>query len=449
MHRFMICNTQKIIVVLGILWLILPPLLGQADNLQSGPMVGYSNMREVMLWVQTRDSAKVIFRYWEKDTPSVYWKTEEATTQKATAFTARLVADQVQPGKRYGYALFIDGQKVARPYPLEFQTQSLWYYPADPPDFTFVTGCGTFVNEKKYDRPGKPYGGDYHIFNAIYETHPDFMLWLGDNVYLRWADWGSRTGILHRYTHTRSLPEMQPLLGSVHHYAIWDDHDYGPNDSDRSYPYKHFTEEAFKLFWANPNYNVMGDGGITGTFIWQDIQFFLLDNRYFRSPNNRKTGKRIMLGDAQIQWLIDGLSYSRASFKFIAVGGQILNPSAVWETYSTYPEERKKLLNAIEAAGIPGVIFLTGDRHHTVLFRMDRPRSYPLYELSSSPFTSTAHPPMKEEGAFYVPGTLVTERNFALLEVSGPRKDRVLKIRILNKDGKELWQYTLRSGDLK
>jgi len=69
MHRFMICNTQKIIVVLGILWLILPPLLGQADNLQSGPMVGYSNMREVMLWVQTRDSAKVIFRYWEKDTP--------------------------------------------------------------------------------------------------------------------------------------------------------------------------------------------------------------------------------------------------------------------------------------------------------------------------------------------------------------------------------------------
>ena len=82
------------------------------------------------------------------------------------------------------------------------------------------------------------------------------MIWLGDNVYFREPD-DSRTGVYHRYSHDRSLPELQPLLGSVHHYAIWDDHDYGPNNSDRSFIYKNITLQAFKDFWANPTYGLV------------------------------------------------------------------------------------------------------------------------------------------------------------------------------------------------
>ena len=53
--------------------------------------------------------------------------------------------------------------------------------------------------------------------------NPDFMLWLGDNTYLRESDWNSRTGFIKRYPHTRALSELQPLLASTHHYATWDD----------------------------------------------------------------------------------------------------------------------------------------------------------------------------------------------------------------------------------
>jgi len=36
-----------------------------AQNLlKSGPMVGYSTMREVCIWVQTTSQAKVKFEYW-------------------------------------------------------------------------------------------------------------------------------------------------------------------------------------------------------------------------------------------------------------------------------------------------------------------------------------------------------------------------------------------------
>jgi alkaline phosphatase D len=38
-------------------------------QIQSGPMVGYSEMKEVMLWVQTQKPSKVKFVYWDKENP--------------------------------------------------------------------------------------------------------------------------------------------------------------------------------------------------------------------------------------------------------------------------------------------------------------------------------------------------------------------------------------------
>ncbi|MCB0572700.1 MAG: alkaline phosphatase family protein, partial [Phaeodactylibacter sp.] len=210
----------------------------QSALLQSGPMLGYNEMREVLLWVQTKAPATVQFAYWPEAEPGRRMFTAEKQTEKSDAFTAKLLADQVEPGTKYRYELLIDGKPVSLPYPAAFETQPLWQWRTGPPAFKVAIGSCAYINETEYDRPGTPYGSDYQIFQSIYEQHPNAMIWLGDNVYLREADWFSRTGILHRYTHTRSLPEMQPLLASTHHYAIWDDHDYGPNNSNRSYIHK-------------------------------------------------------------------------------------------------------------------------------------------------------------------------------------------------------------------
>ena len=417
-------------------------------QLQSGPMVGYSEMREVLLWAQTSQPAKVKFVYWEKDRPAQRFSTEEVATQKHTVFTARLVADQVLPGKKYGYELLINGKKVVRPYPLEFQTQALWQWRTDPPAFRFAFGSCSYVNEPEFDRPGTPYGSHYEMFTTIHQQKPDFMVWLGDNTYTREADWNTRTGIMHRYTHTRSLPEMQPLLASTHHYATWDDHDYGPNDSDRSFWLKHVSQEAFKLFWGNPNY--VFNEGVTGTFQWADVQFFLLDDRYFKSPNDNTVVDRTILGQRQFLWLIDALTFSKATFKFVVIGGQVLNPAKVAENFSNYPEEREKLIRTITDAKVPGVIFLDGDRHHSVLSKLDRTGTYPLYDFTISPLTAGAGKPYEDESnTLMVPGTLVTEHNFALAEVSGPLKDRVLKVSVMNASGKVLWTREIKASELK
>lgn len=410
--------------------------------LRSGPMVGYSDYKEVMLWVQTTIEVDVWIRYAIKGQRKTSFSTDTFRTRKVDAYVAKLVADQVQPGNTYVYQVFINGIAVDLPYPTEFQTQALWQWRNDPPDFTMAVGSCAYINEPDVDRPGLPYGQDLGIFSAIQEQQPDAMLWLGDNVYLREVDWYSRTGIQHRYTHMRSQPELQPLLANTHHYAIWDDHDFGPNDSDRSYIHKDKTREAFDLFWGNPTTGLPGQNGITTFFQWADIDFFLLDNRTFRSPNNCKTCSPTLLGEEQLNWLIEALTYSQAPFKIVAIGGQVLNPAPVFENMANHhASERTELLRRIEAEGITGVIFLSGDRHHTELSKLTFDSGIDIYDWTVSPLTSTPSTKNENEGnTLRMGGTYVNEQNFGTLTVEGPRTDRTLTMSVFDRKGRLIWK---------
>ena len=95
-------------------------------------------------------------------------------------------------------------------YPLRFRTPALWRYRTDPPPLRIAIASCFYVNEPAFDRPGTPYGSSFEILAAITARRPDVMVWLGDNTYMREADWYTRTGILHRYTHTRHSPVTTP-----------------------------------------------------------------------------------------------------------------------------------------------------------------------------------------------------------------------------------------------
>lgn len=429
-----------------VLLLSLPGLavLSPAQNrslLQSGPMLGYVDMKEALIWVQTRESALVYVEYWDKDKPARKYKTSSLRTEKASGYTAKCIADQVQPGKSYQYRVYINKLPVALPYPTEFKTQPLWQWRTDPPEFALVTGSCAYINETEFDRPGKPYGSDYEIFTQIHRQKPDLMLWLGDNAYYREPDWATRTGMLHRYTHSRSLPELQPLLASTHHYAIWDDHDFGPDNSDRTWPHKETSWEIFRAFWGNPSFGIEGRKGCTSWFQYADVDFFLLDDRYFRTPDVCPGCPRTMLGREQVDWFLSALGASRAPFKIVAIGNQFITSNAHDETFAgLYQAERDSILAYIERAGIKGVVFLTGDRHFTELSALKNGAGNWVYDLTTSPFTAgvnTRGP--NEENTFRVEGTVVAQHNFSMLRFSGPRKNRNLDITVYNYKGEEQW----------
>ncbi len=438
------------VLVFSIVAIILTLHLNSKHKLlQSGPMVGYCDFREALLWVQTNAPAKVHFEYWDKANPSKKFRTNSVQTKKESAFTAKCIADSVLNDLKYDYSLFINDEIVSFDYPLEFQTQQFWAYRKDPPNFKLVFGSGSFINDSAHDRAGKPYGGEYHIFQTIHKFKPDFMIWGGDNIYLRESDANTKTGIQYRYTLTRSLPEMQALLASTAHYAIWDDHDFGPNDSDRGFFNKSQTLEEFKNFWGNPSFGINNNPGTATMFSWGDIDFFLLDNRYYRSPNNVKTEKKTQLGAEQLQWLFDNLAYSNAPFKVIVIGGQFLNPLVAYENYSTFPEERDYIIKKITDEKISGVVFLTGDRHFSELTKLDRVGTYPLYDFTASAFTSGNHGGPPENNSLRVDGTFFNKRNFGVVEFSGKRKERVMTFKVIDANGNQIWEKQFKESELK
>jgi alkaline phosphatase D len=422
----------------------------QNPILQSGPMVGYCEMTEAVIWLQTKENATVKIAYFATDNPAEVFYSENQTSDKDSGFTYHIILDKLQPGKKYNYSVFINNKKVVLPYETSLSSKKLWQWREDAPDFTIAFGSCNYVNEPSVDRPGKGYGSEHVIFEIISKKNPDIMIWGGDNMYLREADWDSKTGIYHRNTHSRAIKEIQPLLAKTQNFAIWDDHDYGNNDSDRSFYNKYVTQKAFKDFWANKSYGIdpSQKEGTYSTFNWGDAQFFLLDDRFFRSPNDRITGDHTMLGVQQFNWLIDALSASTASFKIIVIGGQVLNSIGDSENYGHYPEEKAQLLKEILDNKIKGVLFLTGDRHFAELAKLDRQNSYPLYDWTVSPFTSGVAQE-RQANPLKVVGSSFFVHNFGIISFSGDKKNRQMKLSLFDKDGAELWNKVILKKELE
>lgn len=428
-----------------------------ATWLRSGPMLGHSEITATQIWLQTNKACKSEIRFWKQGKPETARLSETVRTTEEGDLIARFNIERLEFGTRYDYEIYLDGLRVPSTYRTSFQSQKMWRYRIKPeeevPTFRIAIGSCSYINDAEYDRPSNPYGGGYEIFTSIAKQKPDAMIWLGDNTYYREADWLSETAMRYRYAHTRSLPEMQELLASTHNYAIWDDHDFGPNDSDRAYRTRGQSLKIFKDYWANSTYGTPDTPGVFGRFEWNDVEFFLLDDRYYRSPNRTPLNpKKQMFGEAQLQWLMDALVSSSAPFKIIAGGNQMMNPLTPFEAFGSFQDEQKRLINFIREAKVHGVIFLSGDRHMTELIKRVEPGLYPLYDFTSSPLTSGTANPTKEElnNPARVPGTLVSgKRNFGLLEASGPAKDRKLLLRTLDAGGKELWRHEIAASDLQ
>jgi alkaline phosphatase D len=176
----------------------------------------------------------------------------------------------------------------------------------------------------------------------------------------------------------------------------------------------------------------------------------LLDDRFFKSPNDRLTGEKTIIGSIQFEWLIDALSSSKAAFKIIVIGGQVLNPSARFENYENYPKEKEKLLSEIEANKIKGVLFLTGDRHFSELSKLNRENTYPLYDWTVSPLTSGVGNSYKDDvNKNRVEGSLFAQNNFGILSFSGNKSNRQLKLTLFDVQGKELWNKVITKKELE
>ncbi len=422
-------------------------------QIDSGPMVGWNTETTASIWVRTKRECTVAIRFWPDSKPARHQMSRTVLSRQSNDLCVHIPIRELLPGTLFRFEVLLQGQVAKTPHMLQFRTQPHWRYRAPPPDLTVAIGSCSYVNDETVDRPGAPYGGNPRIYRSIHAAKPHAMLWLGDNVYFRAPDWSSEFGMQRRYSHDRRIPAMQGLLGSVHNFAIWDDHDFGSNNSDRSFPLREAALRTFQLYWPGPQYGQLGIPGIFSRYSWGDIEFFCLDNRYHRTPNNAPDAlKKVMFGKAQMDWLLDGLTSSRATFKIVVGGNQMLNPMIPYEAWGHCAAEKARVLKEISKRKIQGLLFLSGDRHHTELIRIDRPNSYPLYDYTSSPLLSSPNRKLGEElvNPTRVSGTLVNQvRNFGLLRFTGKGQSRSVTLSAHDIDGAELWKHTIEASALR
>lgn len=424
----------------------------------SGPMLGPVELRTANIWVEVKPGSNIILQYWKQGEMN-FFKTIEKRTNAEDWFSPLLfniVGLEVNTSYEYR---FVVNQKTTMPPTKSdgsFTTKDLWQWRKPAPDFSFLTGSCAYFNEPPVDRPGKPYGGDSSIFETMAKEKAAFMLWLGDSWYTREVDYFDRWGLWSRASHDRSVPVLQKFLKATSHIAIWDDHDYGPNDIGSNYILKEESRKVFMNYFPNPSFGMNGQG-IYSLMSYSDVDVFMLDDRWWRSADamydsvkGKPNAEKIMLGREQMQWLKNSLLFSRATFKIISFGSQVLNPVSPFDKFLNCPEEYYELMDFLKQYKVNGVVFLSGDRHHSEIIKVNREGTYPLYDVTASPLTSGTHTfsGPEKDNPYRVLG-IDEKQNYTKISFSGERNKRKMLVEFFGVKGDKLGEWSITENDIK
>ena len=200
------------------------------------------------------------------------------------------------------------------------------------------------------------------LIDHIVALGPELYISLGDFPY---TDNGPPAETLDEYRDrhvaVRLAPHVRRLLCAAGVRAIYDDHEVR-NDWDAmraaADPARFAAgvaawDEFFPLRDKTVRYRSWRWGA--------NVECFLLDTRLYRSANaSPDTADKTMLGPQQLAWLTDGVRNSSATFKLILTSVPLAFGHGD-DHWTTFAKERDRIFDAL--AGVPGVLFISGDQH--------------------------------------------------------------------------------------
>lgn len=219
-------------------------------------------------------------------------------------------------------------------------------------------------------------GSTHSVYNTIRELDPLFYLNTGDLHYENIAA-NHRETFRAAYDTVLGSYTQRALYASVPFVYTWDDHDFGPNGSDRHSPgrlaslatYREYVPH-YPLAWDEERkvaLNLRADGPITHAFSVGRARFLVLDTRSERDAEKLRDGpQKTMLGAWQKEWLKRELLAANGEYPLIFIVSSVswvsdeTNKRDNWGRYAT---ERAELSDWMVEHGIRGVCFLSGDAH--------------------------------------------------------------------------------------
>ena len=407
-----------------------------AGRLVHGPMLGCVTDRSAKFWVRTAEETPIQVLVSPSKNLAGPIKSATVFTEAKRDFTAVAEVERLRPETVYYYDVLLKGKSTLGPELPCFRT-----FPPAERSARFRIGFGGGAGyTPKHER----------MWNTIALHRPLAFLFLGDNVYI---DNPTRPGVQH-YTYYRrqSRPEYRRLVASTSIFAIWDDHDFGTNDcaygAEIGRPeWKPAVWRVFCNNWNNPAYGGgKDDPGCWFRFSIADVDFFMLDGRYYRTDPRQENAS--MLGPVQKAWLLKELKHSRATFKVLASPVPwVLKAKAKaknLDTWRGFRAERQEIFSFLAKKRIDGVILISADRHRSDVWRIDRQRAYPLFEFESSRLTNIhTHRIM--------PGSLFgynAKCSFGQLTFDTTRPDPEVTYRIYNIDDELIHTHVVKKSQI-
>lgn len=347
--------------------------LGYPRALQ-GPMVGAPTPNSVRVWVRTSGTFDVVLEVATRRDFADVRSSAPMQSNAGNDFCVAPVVDGLDPNTSYFYRFKFDGV-FDRYQPLPGKARTA---PRNRTAFRAAFGsCARLQIDT-----------DQRIFSVAQALEPDLMFFLGDNIY---ADSIEPSAIADLYRRQREIERVKPFIKNTPCLAIWDDHDFAVNDSDRTNPIREQAFAHFKNYWANPSYGTPSTPGIFFKYAYGGVDFFFLDGRYNRDPADAPDipGKS-MLGAEQKAWLKDELRASRAPFKVLVSGGGFSKAERGGDSWAVYTHERDELFDFIRDNRIEGVFGISGDSHMGELNCVPRSEqgAYDFYDMCSSPLAN-------------------------------------------------------------
>lgn len=274
------------------------------------------------------------------------------------------------------------------------------------------------------------------LWEEMLKLRPDFFMWGGDNVY---ADREYKKDVKLAFRRQNRNPFYQNFKRQIPIMGMWDDHDYGGNDSNGLYPYKKRSQKLFLDFMEEPQDSERRmRPGVHTSYDFGRVKFILLDNRYFLHLDPEAP----ILGEEQWAWLEEELRNSSAKIHFIMSGITVLSPYHPFvESWANYTHEKTRLFRLLKKYNTQGVVFLTGDMHFSSIFR-----KYGHLEFLASGMTHRA-PPVSW---WYLGNRYETSffgLNYGVVDVSWEDEVPIISMAIRNRKGEEFHRRTFRLQD--
>lgn len=225
------------------------------------------------------------------------------------------------------------------------------------------------------------------LWNKILEQKPDLWVWLGDNIY---GDTEDTTVLKKCWDQQLAKPGYANFITKVPVIGTWDDHDFGQNNVGKNNPIRKTSQQLFLDFIGEPkNTARRSQNGVYTAYTYgpvgKQVKIILLDTRYNRDDYGRKGD---ILGEEQWKWLENELNTSTAQINIIGTSIQFLPKRALYELWKRFPNSKKRLQDLIVSSKASGVLFISGDVHHSEFLKDDiKGREYPVYEFTSSGMT--------------------------------------------------------------